>query len=186
MLKKKGTPRSRAGSYVLNTAPPVAPVNLVNAQADILEDGIIPSFEPTHISIQNNHLIPSNSSTKGGSSLSLLSDNSNSIFISNTSSTLPCEIPSRQSSSSSTSSQAPPNFSDLVKRSTRFITSVPAFDVLEKLMKVLDSCRFNKINTIIGQIGFKENKSLYSYIQSKMQFLMVYYVITYRSGRVVR
>ena len=151
MRIKIGTPRSRAGSYILNSAPPVAPVSLVNAQADILEDGIIPSFEPTHISIQNNNLISSNSSTKGGSSL--LSDNSNSIFISNTSSTLPCEIPSRQSSSSSTSSQAPPNFSDLVKRSTRFITSVPAFDVLEKLMKVLDSCRFNKINTIIGQIG---------------------------------
>ena len=62
---------------------------------------------------------------------------------------------SRQSSTSSTSSQTqhPPNFSDSVKRSTRFITSVPAFDVLQKIMQVLETFRANKSVTGIGVIG---------------------------------
>jgi hypothetical protein len=62
---------------------------------------------------------------------------------------------SRQSSTSSTpvKHKHPPNFSDSVKRSTRFITSVPAFDVLQKIMQVLETFRANKSVTGIGVIG---------------------------------
>ena len=61
---------------------------------------------------------------------------------------------SRQNSPSNSSTpQHPPNFSDSVKRSTRFITSVPAFDVLQKIMQVLETFRANKSVTGIGVIG---------------------------------
>ena len=60
---------------------------------------------------------------------------------------------SRQSSPSSPTGVHPPNFSDSVKRSTRFITSVPAFDVLQKIMQVLETFRANKSVTAIGVIG---------------------------------
>jgi hypothetical protein len=46
----------------------------------------------------------------------------------------------------------PPSFNDLVKRSTRFITSVPAFEVLEKVESVLEQYLFDKVETPIGQI----------------------------------
>jgi len=47
----------------------------------------------------------------------------------------------------------PPSFNDTVKRSTRFITTVPAAEVLQKLECVLEECRFQKISTPIGLIG---------------------------------
>ena len=47
----------------------------------------------------------------------------------------------------------PPSFSDSVKRSTRFITAVPAAEVLEKVERVLEECKFQKVLTPIGVIG---------------------------------
>lgn len=47
----------------------------------------------------------------------------------------------------------PPSFNDSVKRSTRFITAVPATEVLEKVERVLEECRHQKIYTPIGVIG---------------------------------
>ena len=115
-------------------APPVAPVSLANAQADILEEGIISGFDGISIRIPP---VPSGWSSSDSVPSSPISPG----------------VPSRGSSSSSTSSQPPPSFSDLVKRSTRFITSVPAFDVLDKLLCVLNTCRDKKSVTAIGIIG---------------------------------
>lgn len=47
----------------------------------------------------------------------------------------------------------PPNFSDLVKRSTRFMTAVPAAEVLDKFEQILEEYRFKKTQTPIGLIG---------------------------------
>jgi len=47
----------------------------------------------------------------------------------------------------------PPNFSDLVKRSTRFMTAVPAAEVLDKFEQILEEYRFKKVQTPIGLIG---------------------------------
>jgi serine/threonine protein kinase len=51
------------------------------------------------------------------------------------------------------SSACPPSFSDTVKRSTRFITSVPAAVVLEKVETILEQMRFQRLSTPIGFIG---------------------------------
>lgn len=48
--------------------------------------------------------------------------------------------------------EKPPSFHDLVKRSTRFITAVPAFEVLEKVESVLEQYLFDKVETPIGHI----------------------------------
>jgi hypothetical protein len=47
----------------------------------------------------------------------------------------------------------PPSFSDTVKRSTRFITSVPAAVVLDKVESILETMRFQRMATPIGFIG---------------------------------
>lgn len=47
----------------------------------------------------------------------------------------------------------PPHFSDLVKRSTRFITAVPAQEVLDKVEQILEHFRFHRETTPIGHIG---------------------------------
>lgn len=47
----------------------------------------------------------------------------------------------------------PPSFHDRVKKSTRFITSVPAHDVLETVDEILQQCRLHKIMSPIGLIG---------------------------------
>jgi hypothetical protein len=47
----------------------------------------------------------------------------------------------------------PPNFSDLVKRSTRFMTAVPAAEVLDKFEQILEEYRFKRVQTPIGLIG---------------------------------
>ena len=47
----------------------------------------------------------------------------------------------------------PPEFSDLVKRTTRFLTAVPAGEVLSKVYDVLEDCRVKRIATPIGSIG---------------------------------
>ena len=95
-------------------APPLAPEILASAQADILEDAFIES--------------------KGGNM-----ENQDSGFGTPPASTsitsAPWAIPVNADNRAPSSSQAPPSFSDLVKRSTRFITSVPAPDVLRKLVK---------------------------------------------------
>jgi hypothetical protein len=46
----------------------------------------------------------------------------------------------------------PPAFRDLVKRSTRFLTTVPAADVLEKMAGVLHQCQLTNEPTPLGQI----------------------------------
>jgi hypothetical protein len=116
--------------------PPVAPVNLVHAHADILEEGIITGFDKISILVPpaNSRAWPAYDSSE-------------------TSPISPGGFPSRGSSSSSTVSQQPPSFTDLVKRSTRFITAVPAADVLDKLMCVLEACVEQKTLTAIGYIS---------------------------------
>jgi hypothetical protein len=47
----------------------------------------------------------------------------------------------------------PPNFIDTVKKSTRFITAVPAYEVLIQVEKILNDCRTDKTITPIGLIG---------------------------------
>ena len=49
--------------------------------------------------------------------------------------------------------EKPPAFSGLVKRSTRFLTSVAASDVLTKVERLLEECRLNKVQTPVGFIG---------------------------------
>ncbi len=46
-----------------------------------------------------------------------------------------------------------PAFRDVVKRSTRFLTSVPARDVLSKVERLLEECHFHKTQTPVGFIG---------------------------------
>ena len=112
-----GSPPTRGG-YLSSPAPPVAPVDLATSHADILEDGIIEGLEPA-AGFLSGTAVPHRSSSR------------ESIDTMGSSGT----------SRSSSSNQQPPSFSDLVKRSTRFITSVPAADVLQKVMCVLESCR---------------------------------------------
>lgn len=54
----------------------------------------------------------------------------------------------------------PPNFSDLVKRSTRFLTAVPAAEVLDKVESFLELNLINKIQTpgigLIGRVELRE------------------------------
>lgn len=47
----------------------------------------------------------------------------------------------------------PPSFHDTVKRSTRFITSVPAHEVLQTVEAILEQCRLQKTMSPIGLIG---------------------------------
>lgn len=47
----------------------------------------------------------------------------------------------------------PPSFHDNVKRSTRFITSVPSTSVLETVESILNDCRINKVMSPMGMIG---------------------------------
>jgi hypothetical protein len=47
----------------------------------------------------------------------------------------------------------PPSFNDVVKRSTRFITAVPAIEVLTKVDSILTTQRLNRLPTPIGIIG---------------------------------
>ena len=55
--------------------------------------------------------------------------------------------------SGSNATTNPPSFSDLVKRSTRFITAVPAAEVMEKVERVLEECKYQKTQTPVGLIG---------------------------------
>jgi serine/threonine protein kinase len=56
----------------------------------------------------------------------------------------------------------PPAFRDLVKRSTRFLTTVPAADVLEKMAGVLHQCQLTHEPTPLGQIqDIKVNAASY-------------------------
>ena len=47
----------------------------------------------------------------------------------------------------------PPSFNDSVKRSTRFITAVPASEVLDKVESILEQVRLEHVQTPIGIIG---------------------------------
>lgn len=47
----------------------------------------------------------------------------------------------------------PPSFNELVKRSTRFITAVPAAEVLLKVQTILEDCKTQRTHTFIGLIG---------------------------------
>lgn len=55
--------------------------------------------------------------------------------------------------STSSVESVPPSFHDIVKRSTRFITALPASEVLEKIEHILEQYRFQKFQTPIGLIG---------------------------------
>jgi len=59
---------------------------------------------------------------------------------------------SANSASSTISNSTLPPFNDLVKRSTRFITAVPANEVMEKLYSILQDVRLQKTITPIGYI----------------------------------
>ena len=57
------------------------------------------------------------------------------------------------SSSADKLHQHPPSFHDAVKRSTRFITSVPAAEVLDTVENILEQCRLHRTASPIGLIG---------------------------------
>jgi hypothetical protein len=61
--------------------------------------------------------------------------------------------PLQRGPSSGSTSCHPPSFHDRVKKSTRFITSVPAHDVLETVEGILQQCRAHKTMSPIGLIG---------------------------------
>jgi serine/threonine protein kinase len=63
----------------------------------------------------------------------------------------------------------PPTFHNSIKRSTRFITSVPAHDVLEKVATVLDTCYRDRVMTTIGLIGSVTINSNNYYLEAKAQ-----------------
>jgi len=66
------------------------------------------------------------------------------------------------SHSGSTSTARPPSFSNSVKRSTRFLTAVPAAEVLIKVETILNQVRCDRTETPIGVIGRVElNWTLY-------------------------
>ncbi len=67
----------------------------------------------------------------------------------NSSSTLCSTI----SSSTSNSAQVPPAFNDRVKRSTRFLTAVPANVILEQVERILDEVCRSRMETPAGCIG---------------------------------
>lgn len=113
----------------------VAPAELATSQADVLEDALIDE-------IAHANILPPSMPYRISSQESI-----------DTLSASPLSTTGVQSRSSSSSSQPPPSFSDLVKRSTRFITSVPAQDVLQKVMRVLEGCRLDGSPTAIGVIG---------------------------------
>lgn len=116
-----GSPATR-NVYMSSPAPPLAPDTLVSAQADILADVYLEE------SVKDSHLpVPSPTSTVAAPVPSRAWSDGDSMDFSGC-----IEVPTRSSS------QAPPSFSDLVKRSTRFITSVPAHDVLQKLSYTLE------------------------------------------------
>ena len=120
--------------YLSSPAPPLAPDTLVTAQADILADVYLE--EPRDVGKVPSQIPPSN-----------ISANIPSRAWPNIDSKEPVsgfDAPVRSSS------QAPPSFSDLVKRSTRFITSVPAHDVLQKLSYTLEGMNNNLILYCFG------------------------------------
>jgi len=63
----------------------------------------------------------------------------------------------------------PPTFHNSIKRSTRFITSVPAGDVLEKVATVLDSCYRDRVMTAIGLIGSVKTRLDDYYLEARAQ-----------------
>jgi hypothetical protein len=60
---------------------------------------------------------------------------------------------SGSSNNSPMGGKKPPSFHDAVKRSTRFITSVLAGEVLETVESILEQCRLHKTLSPIGVIG---------------------------------
>eukprot|EP01038_Epipyxis_sp_PR26KG_P012798 gene12798-17158_t len=62
-------------------------------------------------------------------------------------------VQSNSNSDLSRSTTVPPSFNDLVKRSSRFITAVPAVEVLEKVERILEQVRYDRTVTPIGIIG---------------------------------
>lgn len=110
------------------STPPIAPIGLAIADADRIDGPNILDMTSSSPQFDNMDLMY-NSYLSGAS------------------------ISRQNSPSTSGTPQHPPNFSDSVKRSTRFITSVPAFDVLQKIIQVLETFRVNKSVTGIGIIG---------------------------------
>ena len=125
---QSGTGSCLTISQPVSTPPPIAPASLAIAQVDILESSRIVDVD---IDTEEH-------------------DGAMEMFASLSSSSSFGSV-SRQSSTSSTGS-CPPSFSDHVKRSTRFITSVSASDVLQKIVLVLEKFRDCHLCTSIGVI----------------------------------
>lgn len=67
---------------------------------------------------------------------------------------VPISIPvSPHAAASASGAVCPPSFHDTVKRSTRFITSVPAHEVLDKFYSILEQCRMENTHSPVGNIG---------------------------------
>lgn len=139
-----GSPATRS-VYMSSPAPPLAPDTLATAQADILADVYLEE------SRDNNRADAQMPTSQVSAPLPTSAWPTESEFITPSGPGVPIRSSSSQVPPSS--SQAPPSFSDLVKRSTRFITSVPAYDVLQKLSYTLEGCCSNNTMTAIGVIG---------------------------------
>lgn len=111
------------------TKPPLAPhVILPNAMDDLITDSTLYDFDI------DSHCKHSYSGSKANLD------------------SLPPKGPLRRDRSDDSSIQ-PPSFNDAVKKSTRFITAVPAHEVLKQVENILLDCKISRIETPIGQIG---------------------------------
>lgn len=118
---------SRGSSYA--TPPPIPPnavPYIVAGTPDLIGEVSLPAYSPHH-SEHSLHMFSSS-------------------FDSNTS-------PPLESTLEDKFHQHPPSFHDAVKRSTRFITSVPAGEVLETVENILEQCRQHRTVSPIGLIG---------------------------------
>jgi len=74
-------------------------------------------------------------------------------FNNNSSNRLGSQSSSASVHSAGSNTLSPPAFNDTVKRSTRFITAVPAHEVLEKVDAILQDVKLQRTATPIGLIG---------------------------------
>ena len=113
--------------------PSAMVVDTVDGPASAISSPVSP-FNPSRSSLPNINSGSSSSSNSNGARICGAS--SSSVY-----------------STSSQTNTLPPAFNDLVKRSTRFITAVPAYEVLEKVETILESVRIQRTSTPIGLIG---------------------------------
>lgn len=166
-----------ASSYTRGTPPPlpVVPAHLTPSlpgMDDLITDAVAPDDDDSFNGPQDSPQSTSSSAAAIGIAIpgsSLLSPARSSTLDSSGHSSRTVGMPdgyTRSHSNNSAQSDGrqvlPPSFTDSVKRSTRFITAVPAADVLSKVEAILNKVKLDRADTPIGLIGKVElNWDLY-------------------------